>query len=76
MLPPLHHHHNHNNESPENHDNFELEEELETLKFENQRLRNHLEKNLKLLNNLSESPALLKNYPPDVCKIFFCLIVF
>ncbi|XWS25157.1 hypothetical protein CRYUN_Cryun27aG0046400 [Craigia yunnanensis] len=62
----LHHNHNHEDDSPENHDNSKLEKELETLKSENQRLRNHLEQNLKLLNNLLESPAILNDCPPDL----------
>ncbi|XP_044479154.1 uncharacterized protein LOC123206095 [Mangifera indica] len=41
-------------------------EELEALKSENDRLRNLLEQNLKLLENLSESPALLNDCPPDL----------
>ncbi|XVF64591.1 hypothetical protein PTKIN_Ptkin09bG0180800 [Pterospermum kingtungense] len=60
------HHHNHVDDSPENHDNSKLEKELETLKSENRRLRNHLEQNLKLLSNLSESPAILNDCPPDL----------
>lgn len=46
-------------------------EELEALKSENGRLRNLLEQNLKLLENLSESPALLNDCPPDVCICCF-----
>ncbi|XVE60340.1 hypothetical protein DITRI_Ditri05aG0121300 [Diplodiscus trichospermus] len=57
-----HHHHDHN----EHHDNSNLEKELEALKSENRRLRNHLEQNLKLLNNLSESPAILNDCPPNL----------
>ncbi|XP_012445879.1 uncharacterized protein LOC105769655 [Gossypium raimondii] len=62
----LHHRHNPDDDSPENHDAFKLEKELESLKSENQRLRNLLEQNLKLLNNLSESPAYLNDCPPDL----------
>ncbi|XWS15116.1 hypothetical protein CRYUN_Cryun35bG0066500 [Craigia yunnanensis] len=62
----LHHDHDHDDNSPENDDNSKLEKELETLKSENRRLRNYLEQNLKLLNNLSESPALLNDCPPDL----------
>lgn len=74
-----HHHHQHDDDSPENHDDSKLEKELETLKSENRRLRNLLEQNLKLLNNLSESPAVLNDCPPDVRKfrnfvLFICLI--
>ncbi|OMO55526.1 hypothetical protein COLO4_35945 [Corchorus olitorius] len=67
----MEHHHNHrrpnpDDNSPKNHDNSELDKELETLRAENRRLRNHLEQNLKLLNNLSESPAVLHDCPPDL----------
>lgn len=40
--------------------------ELDSLRSENQRLKNLLEQNLKLLQNLSESPYLLEDCPPDV----------
>ncbi|TQD91098.1 hypothetical protein C1H46_023332 [Malus baccata] len=42
------------------------DEELEALRAENRRLRNSLEQNLKLLQNLSESPAVLDDCPPDL----------
>lgn len=42
------------------------EKELEDLRSENQRLRNLLEQNLKLLQNISESPCLLDDCPPDL----------
>ncbi|XP_022141420.1 uncharacterized protein LOC111011829 [Momordica charantia] len=42
------------------------EEGLEALRLENRRLRNLLEKNLDLLQNLSESHCLLKDCPPDL----------
>lgn len=41
-------------------------EELESLKSENHRLRKLLEQNLKLLQNLSESPCLINDCPPDL----------
>ncbi|MED6172741.1 hypothetical protein PIB30_052801 [Stylosanthes scabra] len=41
------------------------EEELQSLRSENRRLRNLLEQNLRLLQNLSESPSFLNNCPPD-----------
>ncbi|XP_039052994.1 uncharacterized protein LOC120194886 isoform X2 [Hibiscus syriacus] len=62
----LHHRHNDDGDSPENHDISKLEKELETLKCENQRLRNLLEQNLKLLNNLPESPSHFNDCPPDL----------
>ncbi|KAI3808322.1 hypothetical protein L1987_24271 [Smallanthus sonchifolius] len=42
------------------------EPELEALRSENQRLRDLLEQNLKLLQNISESPCLLEDCPPDL----------
>lgn len=42
------------------------EKELEALRSENQRLRDLLEQNLKLLQNISESPCLLEDCPPDL----------
>lgn len=42
------------------------EKELEALRLENQRLRGLLEQNLKLLQNISESPCLLEDCPPDL----------
>ncbi|KAL1309904.1 hypothetical protein HN51_052636 [Arachis hypogaea] len=42
------------------------EEELQSLRSENRRLRNLLEQNLKLLQNLSESPSFLNNCPSDL----------
>lgn len=60
-----HHHHNHD----KRHDHADLtdEEELQSARCENQRLRDLLEQNLKLLQNLSESPCFAKDCPPDVC---------
>ncbi|KAJ9146318.1 hypothetical protein P3X46_028599 [Hevea brasiliensis] len=64
-----HHHqlHNHNHENQEKDAKCAtIDEELESLRSENQRLRNQLEQNLKLLQNLSESPCLLNDCPPDL----------
>ncbi|XP_015867098.2 uncharacterized protein LOC107404634 isoform X2 [Ziziphus jujuba] len=64
------HHHHQQQHDQEDHDspNFTSpDEELESLRLENQRLRNLLQNNLKLLHNLSESPAFLKDCPPDLC---------
>ncbi|KAL3504154.1 hypothetical protein ACH5RR_033995 [Cinchona calisaya] len=44
----------------------EEEKELESLQSENQRLRILLERNLKLLENISQSPSLLQNCPSDL----------
>ncbi|KAL6214972.1 hypothetical protein ACLB2K_014404 [Fragaria x ananassa] len=40
--------------------------QLEALRAENRRLRKSLEQNLKLLENLTESPSLLNDCPPDL----------
>ncbi|XP_071735359.1 uncharacterized protein [Rutidosis leptorrhynchoides] len=42
------------------------DKELEDLRLDNQRLRDLLEQNLKLLQNISESPCLLEDCPPDL----------
>ncbi len=62
------HHKNHENKGT---NTASSEEELESLRSENQRLRNLLEQNLKLLQNLSESPSLLNDCPPDVRLYYF-----
>lgn len=41
-------------------------DELEALRSENRRIRELLSDNLKLLQNLADSPALLPDCPPDV----------
>ncbi|KAF5739660.1 hypothetical protein HS088_TW12G00869 [Tripterygium wilfordii] len=61
----LHHHENHEEGVQETHCASE-EQELESLRSENRRLRNLLEQNLRLLQNLSESPCLLNDCPPDL----------
>ncbi|XP_022856617.1 uncharacterized protein LOC111377720 [Olea europaea var. sylvestris] len=40
--------------------------ELESLRSENQRLRNLLQQNLTLFRNISSAPSLLQNCPPDL----------
>ncbi|GKU87652.1 hypothetical protein SLEP1_g2015 [Rubroshorea leprosula] len=62
------HHFHHHDGTHDNQDNPEAtkEKELEYLKSENRRLRNLLDQNLKLLQNLSESPTLLNDCPPDL----------
>ncbi|KAL6210281.1 hypothetical protein ACLB2K_015514 [Fragaria x ananassa] len=42
------------------------DEQLDALRAENRRLRKSLEQNLKLLENLTESPSLLNDCPPDL----------
>ncbi|GLT47097.1 hypothetical protein SLA2020_208160 [Shorea laevis] len=58
----------HHNGTHDNQDKSEAakDKELESLKSENRRLRNLLEQNLKLLHNISESPAVLNNCPPEL----------
>ncbi|KAL9449820.1 hypothetical protein AB3S75_011699 [Citrus x aurantiifolia] len=64
-----HHNHHHDDKSVDD-DQTETKpisgEELESLKSENHRLRKLLEQNLKLLQNLSESPCLINDCPPDL----------
>ncbi|KAA8546398.1 hypothetical protein F0562_002863 [Nyssa sinensis] len=57
-----HHHHDEHGAAGEEKE----EEELESLRSENRRLRNLLEQNLKLLQNISESPCLSQDCPPDL----------
>lgn len=68
-----HHHHHRHHDPVVTHDdkyddkyNCPSDQDLEALKLENRRLRNLLDQNLKLLNNLSESNSFLSNCPPDV----------
>jgi len=68
---PLHYKNNHQDKSGNKNEPTKpldvKEKELEALRSENQRLRDLLEQNLKLLQNISESPCLLEDCPPDVC---------
>lgn len=66
----FHGHHDHDNKSVDDQKETKpvATEEVESLKLENRRLRNLLEQNLKLLQNLSESPCLMNDCPPDVCN--------
>ncbi|KAL6962138.1 hypothetical protein U1Q18_037092 [Sarracenia purpurea var. burkii] len=56
----------HESSEGSNHTPSEEEEELESLRSENRRLRNLLEQNLKLLQNILESPCLLQDFPSDL----------
>ncbi|KAM7511065.1 hypothetical protein LguiB_009940 [Lonicera macranthoides] len=56
---------NHHGHHEEQQSLVDEEIELDSLRSENQRLKNLLEQNLKLLQNLSESPYLLEDCPPD-----------
>ncbi|WCJ44629.1 hypothetical protein M5689_025287 [Euphorbia peplus] len=61
-----HHHHPHLPKHDEHANHHQLDEELESLRSENRRLKNQLQQNLKLLQNLSESPCLMDDCPPDL----------
>ncbi|XP_050213233.1 uncharacterized protein LOC126664741 [Mercurialis annua] len=60
----LHHHQKDDDDKEVKH--ASIDEELTILRAENRRLKNQLERNLKLLQNLSESPCLLNDCPPDL----------
>lgn len=72
---PIHYNNNHQANSGDKNEATKplevKEKELEALISENQRLRDLLEQNLKLLQNISESPCLLEDCPPDVCVFYF-----
>ncbi|XP_062082999.1 uncharacterized protein LOC133789248 [Humulus lupulus] len=61
-----HRHHHDHDASAEPIQHASSEEELEYLRSENHRLRGLLHQNLKLLQNLSESPSMLNDCPPDL----------
>ncbi|KAK9062151.1 hypothetical protein SSX86_019337 [Deinandra increscens subsp. villosa] len=67
---PLHYKNGHQEKSGDKNEGTKplesKEKELEALRLENQRLRDLLEENLKLLQNISESPCLLEDCPPDL----------
>jgi len=66
----LHHHENHSNYEDCGQGGCNLPvEELENVRKENRRLRELLEQNLKLLQNLAASPCFINDCPPDVCPI-------
>lgn len=62
------HHHYRDHDAAAN-PNPSDEKELESLRSENRRLRDLLQQNLNLLQNLSESPCLLQDCPSDVRKL-------
>lgn len=63
-----HHHHDssHHCSNQEETKSLTQENDLESVRKENRRLRCLLEQNLKLLQNLSESPRLANDCPPNV----------
>ncbi|TXG52972.1 hypothetical protein EZV62_022141 [Acer yangbiense] len=63
-----HRHEAHARHAHHDHESFDNQtrDDLEALKSENRRLRDLLNQNLKLLENLSESPAVLNDCPPDL----------
>jgi hypothetical protein len=66
-----HLHEIHQHESAHDTKSNSVDEELESLRSENKRLKDLLEHNLKLLQSLSESPCLLNDCPPHVCNYFY-----
>ncbi|KAM6576141.1 hypothetical protein CsatB_027978 [Cannabis sativa] len=65
-METCHKHRHHNDSSDEPIQHASPEEELEYLRSENHRLRDLLHQNIKLLQNLSDSPSLLNDCPPDL----------
>lgn len=64
-----HHHihqHHHDHDYNHDHDSPPSNHDLESLRTENRRLRSLLQKNLELFQDLSHSPCLSKDCPPDV----------
>lgn len=59
-------HHHHDGSNQEETKSSTPDDELESIRQENRRLRSLLEQNLKLLQNLSESPRFVDDCPPDV----------
>ncbi|GKA88332.1 hypothetical protein Tco_0810096 [Tanacetum coccineum] len=56
----------HNHHLPHKNDDVKKPSELEGLRMENEKLRALLQENVKLLQNISESPCLLQDCPPDL----------
>ncbi|KAK4740840.1 hypothetical protein SAY87_024428 [Trapa incisa] len=64
-----HHHHHDNSHHTINQEEAKssiLDDGLESIRQENQRLKSLLEQNLKLLHNLSQSPRFANDCPPDL----------
>lgn len=70
-----HHGHQHKDDQDHGHDSPPADHDLESLRTENRRLRSLLRKNLELLQDLSHSPCLLKECPPDVRIPLFCFLL-
>ncbi|GAB4844895.1 hypothetical protein Ancab_038286 [Ancistrocladus abbreviatus] len=70
----FHHQHDHNQETRTAPNCCLSPEELDALRSENKRLRELLEQNLKLLQNLSESSCLLNDCPPDLHDRLFAAV--
>lgn len=66
-----HHTHNHTEKTPFDVSHSCEEDELKSLRSENERLKHLLEQNLMLLQSMSQSPSLLQDCPPDVCLLLF-----
>lgn len=65
------HHHTHNHSETTPYDVSEQDDELKSLRSENERLKRLLQQNLVLLQSMSQSPLLLQDCPPDVCFLLF-----
>ncbi|CAN1276510.1 hypothetical protein LINPERPRIM_LOCUS16040 [Linum perenne] len=64
-----HHHlhpHHHDGDPKDAVELLSVDEEMECIRSENRRLKSLLEHNLKLLQNLAESPCLMNDCPPDL----------
>ena len=79
-----HHHihqHHHDHDHDHDHDSSPMNHDVESIRMENRRLRSLLQKNLELLHDLSHSPCLSKDCPPDVSihylelRVFFFFLV-
>ncbi|XP_009800236.1 uncharacterized protein LOC107827987 [Nicotiana tabacum] len=60
------HHHTHNHSETTPYDVSEQDDELKSLRSENERLKRLLQQNLVLLQSMSQSPLLLQDCPPDL----------
>lgn len=70
-----HHHHNQDHQEPAETDaKTDSDEQLESLRSENRRLRSLLEQNLRLLQDLSESSVSSNDCPSDVRHFYLFLM--
>lgn len=66
------HHRHHELSPPETKETGDMD--IETLRSENERLHQLLEKNLSLLQEISNSSTLMHDCPADVCNLFPFLV--